>query len=153
MISFIYEYPLHEHDDSTKSNVNFLLQANYHIENNEYMMSHINQVFSLKNEKRKYWFLFSPNTLYLPICKFCMTPKFVQKSVDSPQIGECSVWKLFLYILILVTLYQIFPFSGRESSYLNYINQIVHKVTNRTNSQINSQWRFAKYEVFRNIWI
>ena len=53
MISFIYEYPLHEHDDSTKSNVNFLLQANYHIENNEYMMSHINQVFSLKNERKK----------------------------------------------------------------------------------------------------
>ena len=51
----MYEDPLHEHDDSTKSNVNFLMQANYHIENNEYMMSHINQVFSLKMKKYKQW--------------------------------------------------------------------------------------------------
>ena len=66
------------------------MQANYYIENNEYMMSHINQVFSLKNERKKVLIpVFTKYSVSSDLID--MTPKFVHKLDDSPQIGECTV--------------------------------------------------------------
>ena len=54
------------------------------------MMSHINQVFSLKNERKKV--LIPVSTKYSVSSDLIdMTPKFVHKLDDSPQIGECTV--------------------------------------------------------------